>query len=191
MEGVTNEIIHVGRQLRLAFYIASWISYSTKMDYHRVTEKIESLLKEGNFWYERFEHEPVRTSEEAASVRDGYTMRQGAKALIVRIKKVGKKIFVMIVLPGNARFDTKKAKDLLNAKDIRFASPDEVAEITGGIVPGGVPPFGNLFNLEVYADESLFDNEKIVFNAGDKRVSLGMLSDDYKKIVSPHVVRVV
>ena len=134
------------------------------MEFHPVTLKIENILKEGNFWYERFEHEEVRTSEEAAKVRDGYSIKQGAKALIVRRKRNGEKDFVMIVVPGDVRFNSKKAKEALSASDIRFASPEEVEEVTGGIVPGGVPPFGNMFDIEVFADKGIFDNEKIIFN---------------------------
>ena len=161
------------------------------MTFHPVVAQIETILKEQQAWYERFEHKAVRTSEEAASVRNNYTIAQGAKALIVRIKKDGQKKFVMFVLPGSVRFDAKKVKSKLDIKDIRFASEVEVQEITGGVVPGGVPPFGNLFNLEVYADVSLFDNEKIIFNAGDRQVSIGMYSKDYRQIVKPQIISLV
>ena len=158
------------------------------MEYHSTVETIEVLLKDR--WFEKFEHEAVRTSEEAAEVRKNYTLEQGTKALIVRIKKSANKKFVMIVVPGDKKFDTKKAREVLDAKDIRFASPSEVSEITNGIVPGGVPPFGNLFDLEVYVDEKVFNNEKIIFNAGDKRVSIGMFSKDYIDLVSPNIVSI-
>ncbi len=167
------------------------ISYLIFMQFHPVVKKIEDILNERGVWFERFEHEAVRTSEEAAAVRKGYTLAQGAKALVVRVKNEKGKQFVMIVVPGNRRFDTKKAKTVLGAKDVRFASPQEVAELTSGVVPGGVPPFGNLFGLDVYADESVVRNEKIIFNAGDKRVSIGMYATDYKEIVAPHVADIV
>lgn len=156
------------------------------MEYHFVVQKIKELLEKNNIWFETFEHEPVRTSEEAAKVRPGYSLKQGAKAIIVRIKKRGgEKYFTMLVVPGDRRFDTDKVKSLLDAKDIRFATEEEVEEITGGVEVGGVPPFGNLFSLKVVADPTLFENEKIVFNAGDKRFSVAMKSVDYDKIVDP------
>ena len=157
-------------------------------NYHPVTSKIAELLETNNMWFETFEHEPVRTSEEASKVRDGYTIDQGAKALIVRVKiSNANKKFVMLVLPGIARFDVDKVKLLFEAKDIRFATEQEVDEITEGVKPGGVPPFGNLFDLEVIADPSLFENEKIIFNAGDKSFSVGMYSKDYKEIMNPQI----
>jgi Ala-tRNA(Pro) deacylase len=156
------------------------------MEYHPTVEKIKSLLKDNSAEFEVFEHAPVRTSEEAATVRVGYTLEQGAKAIIVRAKEPGKgKRFVMLVLPGNKKFDTDKVKENIGLTGIRLATEEEVSEITDGVLPGGVPPFGNLFTLEVFADKTLFDNEKIVFNAGDRRVSIGMRASDYKRIVCP------
>lgn len=156
--------------------------------YHPATNIIKELLDKNDCWYESFEHDPVKTSEEAAKVRTGYTLHQGAKAIIARVKvSAQNKKFIMIVVPGDHRFDTVKVKNIYKAKDVRFATIEEVAEITGGILPGGVPPFGNLFNLEVIADAQLLANEKIIFNAGDRSYSIGMLSSDYLKLVKPVV----
>jgi prolyl-tRNA editing enzyme YbaK/EbsC (Cys-tRNA(Pro) deacylase) len=156
------------------------------MAHHEVVSQILALLKENNCWHETFEHEPVRTSEEAAKTRPGYTLHQGAKAMIVRAKGAQTR-FVMLVLPADLRFDNAKVKSVLNAKDVRFATEAEVLELTRRVQPGAVPPFGNLFQLEVVADASLFENEKIVFNAGDRRFSVAMKSDEYKRIVNPQV----
>lgn len=158
------------------------------MEYHPTVEKIKNLLKEHSCWFETFEHEPVRTSEEAAKMRTGYTLEQGAKTIIARAKEPGTgRKFVMFVMPGNRKFDADKIKSHIGLVDIRFATEQEVSEITSGTLPGGVPPFGNIFNLEVFADKALFDNEKIVFNAGDKSYSIDMKSSDYKKVVDPVV----
>lgn len=160
--------------------------------YHKVVSEILNLLKKNKCWYEIFEHEPVRTSEEAAKIRTGYNLHQGAKAMIVRVKRSeSDKKFVMLVLPADLRFDNSKIKTLFGAKDIRFATEEEVLRLTGGVQVGGVPPFGNLFGLEIVADSKLLENEKIVFNAGDRRFSVAMKSEDYRDIVNPLVERIV
>ena len=160
--------------------------------YHPVVSQIVDLIEKNQSWFETFEHQPVRTSEEAAKIRDGYDLHLGAKALIVRVKITNSdRKFVMLVFPGDMRFNTEKIKLLFKAKDVRFATEEEVSEITNGIQPGGVPPFGNLFGLEVVVDPALLQNEKIVFNAGDKSFSIGMKSDDYKSIVQPRVETIV
>lgn len=166
------------------------------MDYNPTVERIKSLLDQYHCDYVCFEHAEVRTSEEAAIVRPEYSISQGAKALIIRAKlknvpKEEEKQFIQVVVPGDMKFDTKKVCGALNAKDVRFATPDEVAELTDGIVPGGIPPFGNLFGLVVVADTSLFSHEEMIFNAGDRRFSIAMKTADYRKIVNPLVVEVV
>src|SRR3989338_1270167 len=155
------------------------------MKYHKTVNAILTLLKAHSFWFETFEHEPVRTSYEAHRVRNQhYTLEQGAKAIIIRVKKSSlDPYFVMIVVSGSDKFDGKIVKKLLGARDIRFARVVEVARITQGIEPGGIPPFGNLFGLPVFADPALLLNEKIIFNAGDRRFSIGMKSEDYVSLV--------
>lgn len=158
------------------------------MDYHPVVTKIKELLEKNHLWFETFEHEPVKTSEEAAKIRPGYSLKQGAKAMIIRAKNNEQdKKFIMLVLPGDLKFNNDKVKSVLQVKDIRFATPEEINQITGGVEIGGVPPFGNLFNIEVIADPKLFFNEKIIFNAGDRRYSIAMKSEDYKKLVNPRI----
>lgn len=153
------------------------------MDFHPITLRIESLLQERGYWYERFAHEPVRTSAEAARVRPGYAIHQGTKALIVSGKKNGERANFMVVVPAHMSFDRRKVQEATGCRDIRFVSEEDVREITSGIEPGGVPPLGSLFDLPTYVDEHVFDNASIVFNAGDRRVSIAMRSLDYRTLL--------
>ena len=161
------------------------------MDYHPVSQQIVEVLEQNACWFETFEHEPVRTSEEAARIRPGYTLHQGAKAILLRVKNSdADKKFVMLVFPADLKFDKDKVKALFNARDLRFATEDEVAALTHGVQAGGVPPFGQLFNLRVVADPKLFENEKIVFNAGDRRFSVAMKAEDYRRLVQPQIIAI-
>jgi Ala-tRNA(Pro) deacylase len=158
---------------------------------HQIHKQITDILTKEGCWFEEFEHEPVRTSEEAAAIRSEYTLHQGAKALIIRAKVPGEgKKFIMLVVPGDCKFDAAKVKLAIESKDIRFATEEEVEEVTNGVKPGGVPPFGDLFGLDVISDAVLYDNEKIIFNAG-RTTSIGMLSADYRRIVAPRVKDIV
>lgn len=63
-----------------------------------------------------------------------------------------------------------------------MASPSDVLECTG-VEIGGVPPFGeNLFGIETFVDNGLFENERIAFNAGSRSVSVIMKSSDYGRL---------
>jgi prolyl-tRNA editing enzyme YbaK/EbsC (Cys-tRNA(Pro) deacylase) len=156
---------------------------------HPMTQVLEELLQREGCWYTTFDHAEVRTSEEAAATRPGYTLHQGAKALIMRCKfRGGTTGFAMLVINADLGCDNRKAKQLLDAKDMRFATEAEVAELTNGILPGGVPPFGNLFGLPVLAHTGLPPLERIVFNCGDRRKSIAMATSDYLRLVAPRLV---
>ena len=70
-------------------------------------------------------------------------------------------------------------------KRIRFATKEELHELTG-LVPGCVPPFGEpILHLELYVDHSVLQNEKIAFNAASLTDSIIMQTEDYLKIARP------
>ena len=149
-----------------------------------VFERITELLEGNAAGFRVMEHEPVRTSEQAARVR-GTPLEQGAKALVL---KAGDE-FVMVVISAAVKVDFGKLRAYLGGGKVRFATPEEVAERTG-CQPGGVPPFGNLFGLRVIVDPTLTEHERIDFNAGERTKSVDMRTEDYLRIVSPEIVDV-
>jgi Ala-tRNA(Pro) deacylase len=52
---------------------------------------------------------------------------------------------------------------------VRLATEAEFSSLFPDCEPGAMPPFGSLYNLPVYVDESLAADEAIVFNAGTRR----------------------
>lgn len=148
-------------------------------------EAIIRLLDEAHVEYETFEHEPVFTSEEAAAVR-GVSTAQAAKALLFKTKQ-GE--FVLVVLPGDKRADSKKLKALLGTKELRFASPEEV-EAKMGCKIGACYPLGIIAGLRTVVDESLAQNETIFFNPGRHDISLKMRYADYLKVSTPQLAQI-
>ena len=76
------------------------------------------------------------------------------------------------------------AREVLGVKSLRFASKEEVEQLTG-LQPGSIPPFGSLFELKTYCDPALGENESINFNAGDHAVSVQMPFADFVRVESP------
>lgn len=156
------------------------------MELHPSVEKIKHLLSENQIPFNYFEHEAVRTSEEAHAIRPGYLLSQGAKAIIMRVKlRDGTYQFVQCVIPADRKIDGKAVQKILDGKGISFATEEESGKITQGIEFGGIPPFGNLFGLPVYVDPKLFENEEILFNCGDRKATIIMKTKDWEKIVAP------
>ena len=144
-----------------------------------VFERLDLWLSQNGVAYSVLRHEPVFTSEQAAAVR-GTPLCSGAKALIV---KAGDR-FLLLVLPADRKLDSKKARATLGVKGMRFATKEEVAELTG-LQPGSIPPFGSLFNLPTYCDPALGENPSINFNAGDHAISVQMSYEDYVRVEKP------
>ena len=150
-----------------------------RKDGNQVYEQIVAMLKNSHILFDAYEHEPVRTSEEAAKVRNT-NPHEGAKALVFYAE--GKPL--MIVLPGDLKVDMKEFKHQFDVRDLRMATPDEVLTTTG-IAIGAVPPFGHIFGLPLYVDRKLQDNERIVFNAGLHNKSIRLKESDWEKVAKP------
>jgi len=145
-------------------------------------EEIINLLKINNIPYKETEHEPVYTSEQAAKVR-GISISQGAKSLLL---KCGDD-FILVVLPGDRKLDSKKLKNLLKIKEFCFATPEEVKDKMGCEI-GACYPFGNLIELPTYADNSLSKNNIISFNPGLHTRSIEIKWQDFYSLVKPKMV---
>ncbi|MBI2106845.1 hypothetical protein HYT57_02565 [Candidatus Woesearchaeota archaeon] len=147
-------------------------------------EAIKSFLNSNKVKYKLFEHKQVKTSEEAASVRN-VPLSQGMKSLILIAKEKG---FVLCLVPGNRRIELKILRKILNAKDIRLADHEDVLRITGCEI-GSVHPFGNLYKekLDIHMDKKILDNKKIDFSVGTFVNSIEMELKDFLKLVKVNV----
>jgi Ala-tRNA(Pro) deacylase len=143
--------------------------------------KIRHFLEENGISYTYKEHEEVRTSEEAAKAR-GEDIKIGAKAMVLKCDDR----FIMFILSAALKIDNKKIKTIAGAKSLRFATPEEVMSLTD-CVPGSVPPFPNLLGLESYVDKSVFSNEYMAFNCGERTKSIKMKTQDYMSLLNPRI----
>lgn len=145
-------------------------------------EAIKALLDGAGISYRLLHHEPTRTSEESAAVR-GEPMEIGGKALLMLV--AGE--FRLFVLSAARRMDSRKVKEHFGVKRCRFATAEELLELTG-LVSGSVPPFGEpILPFEIYADESLIFENRIAFNAGTRTDSIIMRRSDWSAIAKPTV----
>lgn len=138
--------------------------------------QIIQLLGQAKVKYQSLEHEPTKTCADSARIR-GTTPDQGAKALVC----IADKKPIMIVLSCSRKLDAKLFKQTFGVKDLRFATPDEVKQITG-LEIGSIPPFGSLFNLTTHLDLALASQKQIAFNAGDIHKSVIINYSDYIKL---------
>jgi Ala-tRNA(Pro) deacylase len=143
----------------------------------QILQKIIALLNEKNIPFEHMTHDFVHRSEEAAKIR-GSRFEEAAKALICQAD--GK--IIMAVVPGPVKMSFNILKKEIGAKKLCLASPEDVLARTD-LTIGSVPPFGNLWNIPMYVEESLLSEEYMVFSAGSHYDSIRVKVKDYLSFV--------
>ena len=146
-----------------------------------VLSQIRELLRSHGIAFRETEHVATHTSAESAAARM-QDLSLGAKALLLRVDDS----FALFVLRADRRLDSGAIKKQLGAKRLRFASPEELSELTS-LVPGAVPPFGEpILPFKLYADVSLQSGGKdIAFNAGSLTQSMAMSVADWQRVSQP------
>jgi Uncharacterized conserved protein len=146
-----------------------------------IFDRLNDKLAAAGVAYDVLRHAPVFTSEEAAAVR-GTSLASGAKALVCKADEQ----FVLIIVPADRRLAGKLFRKAAGVKSLRFASKEEVEQLTG-LAPGSIPPFGSLFKLPTWCDERLAQQPRINFNAGDHTISISMAYDDFARVEQPRL----
>jgi prolyl-tRNA editing enzyme YbaK/EbsC (Cys-tRNA(Pro) deacylase) len=147
---------------------------------------IHNLLSSNNIQFKSLHHEVTPTSEDSARVR-GEDLSTGGKALVLKhSEESNNNAYALFVLSASRKLNTKSIKRELQSKNVRFATAQELAELTGGLVPGAVPPFGRpVIDLDLFVDTSIAENSVIAFNCGSLTDSVVMAVQDYLKIAAP------
>jgi Ala-tRNA(Pro) deacylase len=145
-------------------------------------DEIVTLLRSHSIKFEELNHEPIITSEQAAVVR-GLSMHSGAKSLLL---KTGDQ-FILAVLPGDKKLDSKKLRDVLGVKHLHFATPTEVEEVMGCQI-GSCYPFGSIAETKMVVDPSLGENEFISFSPGIHNKSIKISWADYLKATDTKLI---
>jgi Ala-tRNA(Pro) deacylase len=146
-----------------------------------VLSRIRRFLAEHRVSFREVNHCPSRSSEESARAR-GEPLSVGAKALLLRTETS----FRLFILPGNRKLDLGTIKRHFGIKSLRFATPAELAALTG-LIPGEVPPFGEpILPFGLYADPIVgIEYGRVAFNAGSLTTSIIMSTSDWDAVARP------
>ncbi|KAL3768425.1 hypothetical protein ACHAWO_000337 [Cyclotella atomus] len=149
-------------------------------------QQIHNLLTSNEIQFKSLHHEVTPTSEDSARVR-GEDLSTGGKALVLKHgDDETNSSYALFVLSASRKLNTKANKKEIKSKNVRFATSDELARLTSGLVPGAVPPFGRpIIDLDLYVDTSIEENSVIAFNSGSLTDSVVMSVADYLRVASP------
>jgi Ala-tRNA(Pro) deacylase len=146
--------------------------------------KLQEFLDTQGVKYETILHSAAYTANEIAQ-RAHISGKQLAKTVIVVINSE----LAMAVLPASEHVDTQSLKAAIGAETVRLATEVEFTDRFPDCETGAMPPFGNLYDMRVYVDESLTKDKEIAFNAGTHKQLVRLSYEDFARLVQPTVLR--
>ena len=150
-------------------------------------QQLLELLNRSAARYRVVEHEAVGKCEAVSEIR-GTDLRQGAKALVCKVKGNGVKKHVLAILAADLQADLGQLASHFGGLKASLASPAEVDALTACVF-GAIPPFSFHPDLALVADPLLFERfDEIAFNAGLLEKSVIMDTQDYLRIARPELV---
>jgi Ala-tRNA(Pro) deacylase len=144
---------------------------------------LTEFLDRHNVRYILISHSPAYTAQGIAGLTH-ISGKELAKTVIVKLD--GK--LVMAVVPAMFHVDLALLKKATNATSAVLASEEDFRDRFPGCETGAMPPFGNLYDMPVFAEESLTRDKEIAFNAGTHRELIRMGWEDFEKLVEPKVI---
>jgi Ala-tRNA(Pro) deacylase len=147
-------------------------------------KKLKEFLDEQKVKYVIMKHSPAYTAQEIASSAH-IKGKELAKTVIVKIDGA----MAMAVLPASFRVDMDALKKATGAKKIELAPEKEFKDLFPECETGAMPPFGNLYDMDVYVASSLAEDENIAFNAGSHTELIQLPYADFERLVGHKVVQ--
>lgn len=144
---------------------------------------LRAYLDEAHVGYMVRRHQPAFTSTRVAQAAH-VPGRELAKVVILWLDNRQ----VMAVLPSTQHIDLEQLRELTGANDVRLAHEEEFAIRFDQCELGAMPPFGNLYDMEVYVAESLTHDTMISFNACTHTEIMTMAYADFERLVRPTVL---
>ena len=148
--------------------------------------KLKKFLDGHNVKYVSISHSPAYSAQAIAAATH-ISGKELAKTVIVRIDDK----FAMAVLPASCRVHLGHFKVAVSAAHVELATETEVEDLFPDCEKGAMPPFGNLYNMDVYVAEQLTDDEEIAFSAGSHTEVVRMPYKDFARLVTPSITALV
>ena len=147
-------------------------------------KKLKEYLDGEKIKYVTISHSPAFTAMEVAQSAH-VPGRELAKTVMVELD--GR--MAMAVLPSTRKVDLNLLRESIGAREARLASEAEFKSLFPDCETGAMPPFGNLYGLEVYISPRLADDEQVAFNAGSHTEVMRLAYRDFERLAKPQVVR--
>ncbi|HOU56099.1 MAG TPA: YbaK/EbsC family protein [Smithellaceae bacterium] len=146
--------------------------------------KLKEYLDSQVVKYIKIAHSPAYTAREIAQ---SLHIKGGMVAKTVIVVMEGK--MAMAVLPANRSINFDHFRKAVGDQEIHLATEGQFKGLFPDCEVGAMPPFGNLYDMEVYVDEHLREDEDIFFNACSHSELVRMSYQDFERLVNPRVIK--
>jgi len=146
--------------------------------------KLKAFLDSQNIKYTSIRHPAASTAQRIAATTH-IPGKELAKTVMVKID--GK--MAMTVLPASRHLNIEMLKEATHAEKVELATEMAFVNLFPDCEAGAMPPFGNLYGMDVYVAECLAEDEEIAFNAGTHTELVRLAYKDFAKLVKPTVVK--
>ncbi len=143
---------------------------------------LTEFLDSNHVKYVTIIHSTAYTAQEIASLVH-IKGRDLAKTVIIKVDGQ----MAMAVLPASTHVDLSVLKAAVGAKTVGLATEAEFRGKFPECETGAMPPFGNLYGMAVYVDQSLTWDKEIAFNAGTHNELIRLSYEDFARLVEPKV----
>jgi Ala-tRNA(Pro) deacylase len=147
-------------------------------------ERLEAYLREKGVPYQNQHHARAISAQEVAAT-EHVPGRMFAKTVIVTPDD--EQSMVMLVLPAPSHVNPLKASAAMGVSEVHLADEERFADTFPDCEVGAMPPFGNLYDVPVYVDRALVEDETIVFRSGTHTDTMSVSYADFEKLVRPTV----
>ena len=145
-----------------------------------IMHSLQRLLDDSRVRYEVHAHPTSFTARQTAAA-DHVPPSEMAKVLVL----TSEERFVLAVLPATHTLDIDLLRETVGDSTLRLASEHEFAEAFVECELGAIPPFGRLFGMPTWVDDSLGREREMVFNAGNHRETVHLAYDDFVRLAKP------
>jgi len=144
---------------------------------------LKQLLDKEKIKYVSIIHSTAYTAPEVAASAHIHG-RELAKTVIVYLDGE----MAMAVLPANRKVVLADLREMTGADQAKLVPEEDFKKRFPDCEVGAMPPFGNLYGMEVYVAASLAQNAEIAFNAGSHTEVIKLAYKDFERLVRPQVI---
>lgn len=145
-------------------------------------DKLLQYLDDNQVPYELINHPRAFAAKDVA-FKSGIPGRTFAKTVLVKLDG----LMAMAVLPAEDKVNFHLLREAARAETITLATENEFAELFPDCELGAMPPFGNLYGMDVFVGGTLTRAENLSFNAGNHTEVITMPYNDFERLVVPQV----